>query len=108
MAIENKNGTEALETDIFIDSTGNADLAPMAGVPMLGDEGRPLQPLSTYFKVLGGVDPDSQLIKNYCLHYYRAFGSRRLKSFDYQEYCDLVCSLNVDNCYHLHSLPYFR
>ena len=53
--IENKNGSEALEASVFIDCTGDADLAARAGVPMLENEGRPLQPLSTYF-VLGGVD----------------------------------------------------
>lgn len=53
--LENKNGTEALQADVFIDCTGDADLAHAAGVPMQPDEGRPLQPLSTYF-VLSGVD----------------------------------------------------
>lgn len=65
--IENKNGTEAIEADIFIDCTGDADLAAMAGVPMLGDEGKPLQPLSTYF-ALGGVDTESKLIKEAMHH----------------------------------------
>ena len=53
--IDNKNGTEALEGRVFIDCTGDADLAWHANVPMQPDEGRPLQPLSTYF-VLSGVD----------------------------------------------------
>ena len=53
--IDNKNGTEALEAKVFIDCTGDADLAWHAGVPMQPDEGRPLQPMSTYF-VLSGVD----------------------------------------------------
>ena len=53
--IDNKNGTEALEAKVFIDCTGDADLAWYAGVPMQPDEGRPLQPMSTYF-VLSGVD----------------------------------------------------
>ena len=53
--IENKNGTEALEGQVFIDCTGDADLAWTAGVPMQPGEGKPLQPLSTYF-VLSGVD----------------------------------------------------
>ena len=53
--IVNKNGTEALEAKVFIDCTGDADLAFAAGVPMQPDEGRPLQPMSTYF-VLSGVD----------------------------------------------------
>lgn len=59
--IENKNGTEALESKIFIDCTGDADLAAMAGVPMQDMEGAPLQPLSTYF-VLSGVDTSSPLV----------------------------------------------
>ena len=67
VVIENKNGTEAIEADIFIDCTGDADLAAMAGVPMLGDEGKPLQPLSTYF-ALGGVDTESQLLKDSMHH----------------------------------------
>lgn len=53
--IDNKNGTEALEAKVFIDCTGDADLAWMAGVPMQPSEGMPLQPMSTYF-VLSGVD----------------------------------------------------
>lgn len=53
--INNKNGTEAIEAKVYIDCTGDGDLAYMTGVPMQPDEGKPLQPLSTYF-VLGGVD----------------------------------------------------
>ena len=52
--IDNKNGAEALSAKVFIDCTGDADLAAMAGVPMQAQEG-PLQPLSSYF-ILGGVD----------------------------------------------------
>ncbi|MBQ9961748.1 MAG: FAD-dependent oxidoreductase [Alistipes sp.] len=58
---ENKNGTEALTAKIFIDCTGDADLAAMAGVPMQEQNGEPLQPLSTYF-VLAGVDTASPLV----------------------------------------------
>ena len=53
--IQNKNGMEALRGKVFIDCTGDGDLAYFAGAQMLPDEGRPLQPLSTYF-ILGGVD----------------------------------------------------
>ncbi|MHC1779536.1 MAG: FAD-dependent oxidoreductase [Bacteroidales bacterium] len=67
VVIENKNGTEAIEADFFIDCTGDADLAAMAGVPMLGDEGKSQQPLSTYF-VLGGVDTETKLIKEAMHH----------------------------------------
>jgi len=65
--IENKNGSEALESNVFIDCTGDADLAAMVGVPMQHDEGRPLQPLSTYFS-LGGVDTKSPMIKDAIHH----------------------------------------
>jgi len=58
---ENKNGTEAISADMYIDCTGDGDLAAMAGVPMQTDECKPLQPLSTYF-ILGGVDTDSPMI----------------------------------------------
>ena len=58
---ENKNGTEAISADMYIDCTGDGDLAAMAGVPMQTDERKPLQPLSTYF-ILGGVDTDSPMI----------------------------------------------
>ncbi|MBQ9462062.1 MAG: FAD-dependent oxidoreductase [Bacteroidales bacterium] len=50
-----KSGTESIFGKVFIDCTGDADLAHHAGVPMQPDEGKPLQPLSTYF-VLSGVD----------------------------------------------------
>ena len=53
--IDNKNGTEALKAKVFIDCTGDADLAWAAGAPMQPSEGKPLQPLSSYF-VLSGVD----------------------------------------------------
>ena len=46
---------------MYIDCTGDGDLAAMAGVPMQTDECKPLQPLSTYF-ILGGVDTDSPMI----------------------------------------------
>ena len=59
--IENKNGTEALAARTFIDATGDADLANMAGVEMQPDEGAPLQPLSTYF-ILAGVDTSSPIV----------------------------------------------
>ena len=59
--IENKNGSEALEAKIFIDCTGDADLAAMAGVPMQEQNGEPLQPLSTYF-ILSGVDTSSPIV----------------------------------------------
>lgn len=65
--IENKNGTEALQAKVFIDCTGDADLAHFAGVPMQDMEGKPLQPLSTYF-VLSGVDTSSAVIQEAMHH----------------------------------------
>ncbi len=65
--IENKNGSEALEAKIFVDCTGDADLAYMAGVEMQPQNGEPLQPLSTYF-ILGGVDTASPLV-NEAMHH---------------------------------------
>ncbi len=61
VVIENKNGAEALEAKVFIDCTGDADLAAMAGVEMQPMNGEPLQPLSTYF-ILAGVDTSSPLV----------------------------------------------
>ena len=61
VVIENKSGSEALEAKVFIDCTGDADLAAMAGVEMQPMNGEPLQPLSTYF-ILAGVDTSSPLI----------------------------------------------
>lgn len=64
---ENKNGTEALTAKVFIDCTGDADLAAAAKVPMQEQNGEPLQPLSTYF-VLSGVDTSSPLV-NEAMHH---------------------------------------
>ena len=61
VVIENKNGSEALESKVFIDCTGDADLAAMAGVEMQPMNGEPLQPLSTYF-ILAGVDTSSPIV----------------------------------------------
>lgn len=65
--IENKNGTEALEGKVFIDATGDADLAYLAGVPMQEQDGEKLQPASTYF-VLSGVDTESERIRTAMHH----------------------------------------
>ncbi|MBQ9138755.1 MAG: FAD-dependent oxidoreductase [Alistipes sp.] len=64
---ENKNGSEAIVAKVFVDCTGDADLAAMAGVPMQEQNGEPLQPLSTYF-VLAGVDTSSPLV-NEAMHH---------------------------------------
>lgn len=65
--IDNKNGTEVLEARIFIDCTGDADLAAMAGVPMLESEGCPLQPLTSYF-IMGGVNLDTPMMREAIHH----------------------------------------
>ena len=95
--IENKNGTEALAARVFIDATGDADLAAAAGVPMQPREmaaapapasapvpasasvsapapgttavvgPAPLQPLSTYF-ILSGVDTSAPRIREAMHH----------------------------------------
>lgn len=65
--IQNKNGFEAMEGKVFIDCTGDADLAHFAGAEMLPNEGKPLQPLSSYF-ILGGVDTSSPRIEEAMHH----------------------------------------
>ena len=65
--IENKNGSEALAAKVFIDCTGDADLAYMAGVEMQPDEEKPLQPLSSYF-ILGGVNMDTPMMQEAIHH----------------------------------------
>lgn len=57
IVVENKNGAEAVAAKYFIDSTGDADLALQAGVPMQ-PAGETLQPASLIF-MLGGVDTDA-------------------------------------------------
>ncbi len=89
--IESKNGTEALAAKVFIDATGDADLAAAAGVPMQPREQvpasadgaasaaigpaavaasfvpAPLQPVSTYF-ILSGVDTAAPRIREAMHH----------------------------------------
>lgn len=66
--IENKNGSEAIKGKVFIDCTGDADLASMAGAPMQVWEDHELQPVSMCF-VLSGVDTNSQLLQG-CMHHH--------------------------------------
>lgn len=66
VVFENKNGTEALTAKKFIDCTGDADLAYMAGVKMQ-DPGDTLQPMSSYF-ILGGCDTYSPMLKEAMSH----------------------------------------
>lgn len=64
--IESKSGTEALAGNVFIDATGDGDLAYRAGVPML-PKGDQLQPVSLCF-VLTGVDTETPLLRD-CIHH---------------------------------------
>ncbi|MDO5329064.1 MAG: FAD-dependent oxidoreductase [Coriobacteriia bacterium] len=66
VVFENKNGTEALSAKKFIDCTGDADVAYMAGCDMQ-DPGDTLQPMSSYF-ILGGCDTDSPMLKEAMCH----------------------------------------
>lgn len=59
--IENKNGLETLKSKVFIDCTGDGDLAYMARVPMQANPDNELQPSSFCF-ILSGVDTDSELL----------------------------------------------
>lgn len=61
VTFENKNGSEALYAKVFIDCTGDADLAFHANVTMQPKDDAPLQPASTYF-ILADVDTDSPMI----------------------------------------------
>lgn len=65
--IENKNGLETLAAKVFIDCTGDADLAHMANVPMQPNPDGELQPASFCF-ILSGVDTESELLKKCMYH----------------------------------------
>ena len=65
--IENKNGLETLASKVFIDCTGDGDLAHMADVPMQPNPGGELQP-SSYCFILSGVDTESELL-NRCMYH---------------------------------------
>ena len=64
--IENKNGTEAIAGKCFIDATGDADLARMAGAPMMEREAD-CQPMTMCF-VLDGVDVTTDLLRDSIHH----------------------------------------
>ncbi|AWN21865.1 FAD-binding dehydrogenase [Deinococcus irradiatisoli] len=56
LVVHNKGGLQALEADVFIDATGDADVAAAAGVPFhAGDEDGLHQAMSLRF-TLAGVD----------------------------------------------------
>lgn len=61
VVIHNKNGAEALGGAVFVEATGDGDLAHMAGVPMLPAPAD-LQPMSFIF-CLDGVDTESPLLQ---------------------------------------------
>lgn len=63
--IESKSGTEALGARCFIDTTGDADLCAMAGVPM--QQVTELQPPSLCF-LLAGVDLTTPLLRDNIHH----------------------------------------
>ena len=65
--IENKNGLETLVAKVFIDCTGDGDLAHMAEVPMQPNLDGDLQPSSFCF-ILSGVDTKSELL-NRCMYH---------------------------------------
>ena len=65
--VENKNGIEALTAKFFIDTTGDGDLAHMAGVPMQKNPDGELQPASFCF-ILSDVDTESDLLKKCMYH----------------------------------------
>ncbi len=65
VAFANKNGTEAIEGDYFIDATGDGDLCALAGIPTTVEE-HP-QPLSYCFE-LTGVDTSTPLLRD-CIHH---------------------------------------
>ena len=65
--IENKNGLETLTSKIFIDCTGDGDLAHMAEVPMQPNPDGEVQPSSFCF-ILSGVDTKSELL-NKCMYH---------------------------------------
>ena len=65
--IENKNGLETLVSKVFIDCTGDGDLAHMAEVPMQPNPDGEVQPSSFCF-ILSGVDTKSELL-NRCMYH---------------------------------------
>ncbi len=69
--IENKNGRQAIEAKIFIDCSGDADVAFKAAVPCnKGDEKRNLQAPSLCF-VIAGIDTEKYL------KYYSKIGGQK-------------------------------
>lgn len=65
--ISNKNGIESLEAGVFIDATGDADLAFRAGVPMQSNPDGELQPSSLCF-ILSDVDTETEMMRRHMHH----------------------------------------
>ncbi|MBQ0081325.1 MAG: FAD-dependent oxidoreductase [Alistipes sp.] len=65
--IHNKNGIESLEAKVFIDATGDGDLAYMSGVPMQPNTDNEIQPSSFCF-IMSGIDTESKMMKR-CLYH---------------------------------------
>lgn len=63
----NKNGSEALAGKVFIDATGDADIAYKMGVPMQSWGDMPKQPVSFCF-ILSGVDTNSPMVQKAMHH----------------------------------------
>ena len=75
--IENKNGLETLTAKMFIDCTGDGDLAHMADVPMQPNPNKELQPASFCF-ILSGVDTNTDLL-NKCMYHNGIHGHSQCK-----------------------------
>ena len=67
VVLNDKSGTYALSAKIFIDATGDGDLAYMAGAPMRSANSGTMQPLSLCF-VIENTDATTDLLKN-CIHH---------------------------------------
>ena len=65
--IQNKNGIESLSAKVFVDTTGDGDLAYLAGAPMQSNPDKELQPSSFCF-ILSNVDTESELLKKCMYH----------------------------------------
>lgn len=65
--LSNKNGIESLQAKVFIDATGDGDLAWLSGVPMQPNADNDIQPSSFCF-IMSGIDTQSEMMKR-CLYH---------------------------------------
>jgi len=72
-----KNGNEAVEAKMFIDATGDGDIAAYSGAPMQPEDPKH-QPLSLCF-ALSGVDTSTELLK-YSIHHNGLHGASENKT----------------------------